>query len=255
MILAYIFIGLLGLSLGSFMSVIVFRLDRKEGILTGRSECPKCHKQLAWYDLVPVLSYLILRGKCRYCGSKISIIYPMVELTTAVIMVSYFWVNGFNLGLSGVYYSALIFMLAALIFFDILYLILPDKIVFSLAGLSLLYDIFFRSTELISLLVSGFLFTLAFAIIYIVYNGKAMGFGDVKLALAIGFILGYPMGFFAVVLAIWSAALWGIGMMVLKKATLKTALPFGSFLSATTIFFIIFEKVIHEKIFFYNYFF
>jgi leader peptidase (prepilin peptidase)/N-methyltransferase len=82
-----------------------------------------------------------------------------------------------------------------------------------------------------------------------------MGFGDVKLALAIGLILGYPMGFFAVILAIWSAALWGVALMLSKRATMKTALPFGSFLSASTIIFIIFEKTIYEKIFFYQYFF
>ena len=121
--------------------------------------------------------------------------------------------------------------------------------------MALLYDIFFRFTQLSSLLLSGFLFSLGFAIIYLVSQGRAMGFGDVKLVLAIGLILGYPLGFFSVIMAIWIAALWGVVLMASKRANLKTALPFGSFLSVAAIVFIIFSKSIEENITIYKYFF
>jgi leader peptidase (prepilin peptidase)/N-methyltransferase len=245
--IVYFFIGFLGLCMGSFLSVIVSRLDRKGGILMGRSECPDCHKILAWYDLIPVLSYVLLRGRCRYCSSRISIVYPLFELTSSLVFISYFLVNGLNLGIEDIYYLSLLVLLTSLIFFDALYLILPDKIVIPMALLAILYDIFFRRVELLNLLLSAFLFSLVFAIIYLISKGRAMGFGDVKLALALGLIFGYPVGFFSIIIAVWAAALWGLALVVTGKANLKTALPFGSYLSASAIFFIICGKII-EKI-------
>lgn len=255
MVLLYLLLFLIGLCIGSFINVLLMRLDRKGGILFGRSECLKCHTQLSWLDLIPIVSYLILMGKCRYCKSKISPIYPTVELITALVVTSYFWVNGFVWNLIIAYHLALLTLLVSLIFFDFLYLILPDKIVFSLIGLALFYGIFFNRLELAPLLVTGFILAFGFGIIYLVSQGRLMGFGDVKLAFAVGLILGYPLGLFTVVMAIWSAALLGLGLILLQKATLKTALPFGSFLSVATIIFIIFGNSIEEKINTYKYFF
>ena len=254
-ILLYFLIFFIGLCLGSFLNVLLVRLDKKEGIITGRSECPKCLQQLKWYDLIPLISYIILRGKCRYCRSVISPIYPITELVTALVVTLYFWSSGFYLGPSDIFAVFVLVSMIALLFFDALYLILPDKIVFMLSGTALIYGIFFKKPELINLLVSGFLFGSFFAILYIVSRGKWMGFGDVKLAFAIGLILGYPLGFFAIILAIWTAALVGVVMIVLKKASLKTALPFGSFMAGSTIIFIIFKNVIETKFSFVSNFF
>ena len=253
--LVYTFLFIIGLCLGSFINVLILRLDKKSGILFGRSECLKCHTQLSWLDLIPVVSYLFLLGKCRYCKSRISSIYPIMELTMAVVIVSYFWVNGFGWDLTVIYYLTLLCLLVSLIFFDFLYFILPDKIVFTLAGLAIFYDIFFRRLELTPLLLTGFLLAFSFGIIYLASKGRLMGFGDVKLVFTIGLILGYPLGFFTIIAAIWSAALLGLGLILLKRATLKTALPFGSFLSAATIVFIIFANSIEEYINIYKYFF
>ena len=245
----------IGLCVGSFLNVLLFRLDRKEGIINGRSECTKCLRRLEWYDLIPLASYAILKGRCRYCRSHISLVYPVTELITASVITVYFGVNGFYSGPLSVFAIFVLVSMIALAFFDALYLILPDKIVFMLGGGALVYNIFFRRPDLINLTVSGFMFGSAFAILYIMSRGKWMGFGDVKLAIVIGLILGYPFGFFSIIFAIWTAALVGIAMMVLKMASLKTALPFGSFMAGSTIIFIILKNVIEEKLSFVSSFF
>lgn len=245
---------MIGLCLGSFLNVVLFRLDKKAGILTGRSECPGCSARLRWYDLIPLFSYLYLRGNCRYCKSEISIVYPIVEFAAGLSIFSYFWVNGLTLGSGDVLSLVLIILFLLLIFFDALYLILPDKIIFPAIVIALIFDLTFQRPEFLNLVLSGFLFSLSFAIIYLVSHGQWMGFGDVKLVFAIGLVLGYPLGFFAIILAIWVAAFWGLALIALKKANLKTALPFGSFLSGATIVFIIFKDVIVEKISIYQYF-
>jgi prepilin signal peptidase PulO-like enzyme (type II secretory pathway) len=245
--LYYIFTFFTGLCVGSFVNVLLFRLDKKSGIINGRSECQKCLKQLNWYDLIPVISFLYLRGKCRYCKSSISIIYPITEFVTASVLTLYFLVNGFYLGWSLIFLLVILILLVSLVFFDVLYLILPDKVVFTLIGVAVFYGLFLRFPELNNLLLSGFLFGLAFAILYIASKGAWMGFGDVKLVLAIGLILGYPLGFFVIIISIWTAALLGIVLIIFNRANLKTALPFGSFLSVMTIIFIIFQDVIYKK--------
>lgn len=209
--------------------------------MTGRSECPECLKQLRWSDLIPLLSYFKLRGKCRYCKKEISYIYPLTEAATAAVVTLYFFINGLDFSFASGFYLIVIIMFVVLTFFDALYFILPDKIVFTAIGAALAYDIAFRKPELYNLLLSGFVFSLVFAIIYLVSRGEWMGFGDVKLVFAIGLVLGYPLGLIAMVVAVWTAALLGIILILLKKATRKTALPFGSFLSASTIIFIIFR--------------
>lgn len=251
----YLYIFIVGLSVGSFFNVVLLRLDRKDGILTGRSECPKCSRQLKWYDLIPLVSYLYLRGNCRYCKAEISIIYPIVELITGLSFLAYFVINNPVLTVASLFPPMMIGLFLLLGFFDTLYLILPDKIVFSVISLVSAFDLIYRKSELYNLFLSGLLFGLAFGIIYLVSRGEWMGFGDVKLVFAIGLVLGYPFGFFAITAAIWVAALWGIVLILFNKANLKTALPFGSFLSGAVIFFLILKDVIAEKISLYQYFF
>ena len=253
--LFYLYIFIIGLCVGSFLNVVLFRLDRKKGILTGRSQCQNCLHKLNWYDLIPIFSYLYLKGNCRYCKSEISIIYPLVEFTAGICILAYFLLHSSVSGISIIYYLAILILFLLLIFFDALYLILPDKITFSVIGVSLIFDLIFRNSYFLNFILSGFLFSLAFAIIYLMSHGQWMGLGDVKLVFGIGLVLGYSLGLVAIISAIWVAALWGIFLIILKKANLKTALPFGSFLSASTVIFIIFQNVITEKINFYFYFF
>ena len=246
MLLIYFLLFIIGLCIGSFLNVVIFRLDRQKGIFLGRSKCLYCQTQLHWYELLPLISFISLKGKCRYCKKRISPVYPIVELVTACVAVSYFMTWGLSSSLVSGYYFVALLLLILLLFFDSLYFILPDKVVFALIGLALGYDIMFMRLELLNFLVSGFILALIFAILYIVSRGSWVGFGDIKFLFAIGLLMGYPLGFIVLILSVWTAALTGILLIILRKATLKTALPFGAFLAAITIIFIIFYHEIQN---------
>ncbi len=226
------------------MSVLVSRLDEKEGILTGRSECPKCLVKLKWYDLVPLLSFFALGGKCRKCKEKISFIYPAMELSVAFSFASYLVINGFYLSLADIYSLMMIFILLILFFFDFTYYILPDKIIFPGIAISVLYSVFFEPNYFFERLLTGLGLAGFFAIMYVISHGEWIGFGDVKLALFVGLLTGFLLGMFSMLTAIWVGAFWGIGMMLMSRASMKTALPFGCFICSTTIISIIFHGYI-----------
>ncbi len=241
-----LFIFLIGLSIGSFLSVVIFRLDKKRGLLTGRSECPKCLRQLKWYDLFPVASYISLAGKCRYCKNKISPVYPLTELTTAFCLSLFYLSPKQGLGAMDIYYSLIIVFFVALIFFDYLYFLIPDKIIIPLIIISILFNYFFRQPEFITLLLSSLTLGGIFAIIHLASRGEWMGFGDVKLMFLIGLVLGYPLGLVSMISSVWIAALVGIGLMISGRADRKTALPFGSFLAGVSILIIIFQNEVQK---------
>lgn len=224
------------------MSVLVARLDKKEGIIAGHSECPGCLTGLKWYDLVPLFSFIAVRGKCRYCKNPISKIYPAMEISVAGSFFLYFWIKGFSAISPFAFYDlAIIFILLILTFFDYLYYILPDKIIFSGIGLAVIYKFLFFRADLLSSLYTGLGLASFFAIIFLVSKGEWMGFGDVKLALFIGLILGFPFGMLSIIGSVWAGAIWGLAMMAIKRGNLKTALPFGSFICVMAILFIIFN--------------
>src|SRR3989344_6247664 len=142
-----LFVFLIGLCIGSFLNVVIFRLDKKKGLLNGRSECPKCLKQLEWYDLFPVLSYIFLKGRCRNCKNKISVVYPLTELITAFCLTLFYVVYGPIFEIIDFYFLLIIVSFVALIFFDYLYFLIPDKIVLPLILVSILFNYFFRRPE------------------------------------------------------------------------------------------------------------
>ncbi len=243
-----LFIFLIGLCIGSFLSVVVFRLDKKAGILTGHSECPKCLQRIKWYDLFPVFSYILLKGRCRNCKNKISPVYILLELVTAFSFISFYIFYKPIFNLADFYYLTIITSFVVLIFFDYLYFILPDKVIFPMIAVSFLFDFIFRRSEIISLLLSALVLSSIFAILYLYSKGEWVGFGDVKLMFLIGLVLGFPLGFLSLLFSIWSAALVGIVLIILGKANRKTPLPFGTFLSGISILIIIFQNEIQKII-------
>ena len=254
----YIVILLLGLCLGSFVNALVYRLhqqsvhtkwtkaeSQKYSILTGRSMCVSCHHILGWTDLVPVFSWIWLRGKCRYCHEPISRQYPLVELVTAVLFVaSYaYWpspVSGQGLFDFSIW-LAIIVGLVALAVYDLKWMILPTKIIEKLVGLALfqiIVDIviFDQTGGLMpafygALVLGGF-----FWLLHRVSNGKWIGGGDIRLGALLGLIVGGPVNS---LMLLFLASLLGsfvsVVLLLRKKATAGSHIPFGPFLIVSAI--------------------
>jgi leader peptidase (prepilin peptidase)/N-methyltransferase len=219
-----------GLAVGSFLNVVAARLPERRSLLHPRSACGACAAQIAWYDNVPLLSYALLRGRCRSCGTRISPLYPAVELTTAALLVACLVAFGPTLhaAAAAVFCSALVVITAT----DITHRIVPNRVVLpAAAAVLVLMTAAEPSPEWAAagLGASGFLFLVALA-----YPG-GMGMGDVKLALLMGFALGstvavaLPLGMlFAIVPAIVLFARHGSGAR-------KMAIPFAPFLAVGSV--------------------
>ena len=164
-----------------------------------------------------------------------------MELATAGAFVSYSFFNGFFY-LSNFYELAVIFVLLALLFSDYIFYILPDKLIIAGLLMSITYILFFNFSVIANGLITGLALSSFFATLYIISRGVWLGFGDVKLAFLIGFILGYPLGLWSIIISVWAGALWGIGLIIVNRANLKTSLPFGSFMAGVAILFIILKK-------------
>ncbi len=223
-----------GLILGSFLSVLLARLPRRwrgepTGIVAGRSECPHCKHVLGWYDLVPLASYAILGGKCRYCRAGISSMYPALEATMAGV----FGFSAFHLGTA--LDLVVLFGLVALFFFDLRYQLLPDAITVPLVGVAA-FRVFVQHISVVNATLTALVLAGVLGALYLVSRGRWLGLGDVKLAVIIGLLFGAPTAVTVTILAIWAGALWGIALILLGRATRKTALPFGAFWAAVAIF-------------------
>ena len=216
------------LALGSFLNVVAARLPIRRPVATGRSECMACHAQIAWYDNVPLVSYLLLRGRCRSCGAGFSIRYLAVELLTALLVAACFA----RFGLSGEAFVAAFFCscLVVVSAIDIEHRILPDRIVLPAAAIVLAAGVALepdRALELglSALAVSGFLFAALLA------YPRGMGMGDVKLALLMGAALGKSV---AVAMAVGMLAALLVSIVILARhgaAGRKHTIPFGPFLA------------------------
>jgi|SRR3989338_4022554 len=241
----YILIILVSLSLGSFFNVIIFRFNTDQNATKGRSKCLKCHSTVRWLDLIPIFSYFILGGKCRNCGTKISPMYPVVEASTAAVLLLLF-LNTQTVSYLTMLNALTVLLFMLVIFFDMRYFIIPDKILVLLTIIAIIFMLFGHNMTFPNLLISGLSLASFFAILFIASHGRWIGFGDVKLVLLIGLLLGYPFGFLAVTSSIWAATIFSVLLLATGRADLKTKIPLGSFLSATTIIFIIFNHELQE---------
>lgn len=250
-ILTALFIFLFGAAIGSFLNVVILRLHSGK-TLGGRSECPNCKHQLQALDLIPILSYLLLSGKCRYCGHKLSPQYPLVELTTAVLFTLVFLTWGQTaLGcqtlipqcLTPVYLSSLIFnlflvsVLIVISVYDLRWGIIPDKIIIPASIVAFLFQLvlnlllFINYQLLIINLAVTFGIGLFFFLVIILTRGKGMGGGDFKLSIFIGLALGWPLALVAVFLGFLTGAFAAVMLILLGKKSFKQTVPFGPFLA------------------------
>ena len=234
-----IFVFLLGLCVGSFLNCVIYRLEQKKKI-TGRSYCPKCKKQLKWQDLFPVFSFLFLGGKCRYCNRKISLQYPLVEVAAGILFVLI--LSSGDVGLpagspTSFLNSAFLFYIASaliIIFvYDLKHYLIPDKVLFPAIGITAIYRIldFGNLMNYFWAVIIGAGFFLA---IFLISKGRWMGFGDVKLAVLMGLLLGAPNILVALFIAFFFGAIIGLILIIFKGKNLKSEIPFGPFLIVGT---------------------
>jgi len=234
----------LGLCFGSFVNAFVWRLHEGRDWVKERSECLKCHHQLSALDLIPVASWLYLRGKCRYCHTPIPD-SPFVELTVPVLfVVSYF---AWPLALTGVgllqFVLWLVFLVAftALSVYDLKWYLLPDKVVFPLIGLTLVQLVVVtlwtgNVGQGALAVLSAAILTGLFLLLYVVSKGKWIGFGDVKLAIVLGALAGTPLkAMFLLFVASALGSLIALPLVIKGRAGRQTKLPFGPLLIAGTI--------------------
>ena len=244
---------LLGLVVGSFLNCVIYRL----ALPRGRSFCPYCKHPLSWQDLIPVLSFFILRGKCRYCGKKISWQYPLVEIATALLfllifnsqltenssLLAYrelFSVLSFQ-DLLTICFLLLISCFLLIIFvYDLRHFVIPDKIIYPAIGIALIYNFYqlltthYPLSTVLNNLYAAFGAAVFFLAIVLVSRGKWMGLGDVKLAFLMGLFLGFPNILIALFFAFLIGAIIGVGLILAKRKTLKSEVPFGPFLVTGT---------------------
>ena len=259
----YVLAGIFGAIIGSFLNVVIHRLPREESIVLPSSRCPDCGAAIAFYDNVPVLSYLLLGGRCRACKTHISARYPAVEALTAFLWITVAWRDGLTFALP----FDLIFVTAvtALIFIDAEHMILPNAITYPgiafalVARLALPYLMGQPHFDDLNMLLNGILAgmplwaaSLVGAVIGALVGGgslwlmgwtweklrgiEAMGFGDVKMMLMVGAYLGWRLTILTILLAAFSGSLAGIAMMLQRgQRNMQMMLPFGIFLGIGSI--------------------
>lgn len=251
----YLVFFALGLVIGSFLNVLIYQLEKKKRkSLRGRSFCPHCKKELGFLDLFPLFSWIFLGGKCRYCKKSISIQYPLVELGTGLIFltsISYsillFDNGGVSIGTIFNYIAVLLLLtinsLLIIIFvYDLKYKIIPDKIIYPTIILVLGYQLiifalsqpFIFSPSFLVAISSAFAAGGFFYVLAAISDGKWMGGGDIKLAFFMGLLLGWPNILVGLFLGFILGAVFGVTLILLKKAEIQSEIPFGPFLIAGT---------------------
>ncbi len=255
--MTFLFIFTIGLCMGSFINALVYRLY-EEMSMWDRSECTKCHHKLGFFDLIPIFSFIFLGRKCRYCKSKISWQYPLVEFVTGIIFVLLFikFINENNLidsslvsiiNLSVRYIFAVI--LITIFIYDLKYYLILDRILFSgiiIGILDIIFESFYtKSLEfIITHVFSIFLVFGFFLILYLLSKGKWIGAGDVKFGIFLGIILSWPEALVMLFFSYVIGAIIGVILLVSKKKKLKEKVPMGTFLVVGTFISMFFGEVI-----------
>jgi leader peptidase (prepilin peptidase) / N-methyltransferase len=245
-----IFAFVFGLTIGSFLNVCIYRLPLKKSIVTPPSGCPSCGNRIKFYDNIPVLSYLILRGRCRNCGTSISLKYPVVELITGLIsmalLVKYNILNA-NFSLFFIY---LIFIssLICIGFIDLEHQIIPDVISIPGIIIGFAYSLFLNHIpwvdSLIGILAGGGILYLVAVLFELIMKKEGMGGGDIKLLAMIGAFLGWKALPFVILSSSLAGSIIGGAALMINRKGIRTKIPFGPFLALGAILYVFFGKEI-----------
>lgn len=246
----YIFIIILGLVIGSFLNVCIYRIPQKESIIYPSSHCTKCGHKLYIPDLIPVISYIALKGKCRYCKSKVSLRYLIIEITNSLLYVVLF--IKFKLTLEFFSYCFLISLLLVVFVIDLRYKIIPNKI--NLFGFSIILTIkilqslyYLSFAPLLDSTLGLLIGAVPILLVILITNG-GMGAGDMKLMAVIGMWFGLKFTYLVLLIGILAASIMAIILLVTKQSTKKSELPFAPFLFVSTFICLIFGQNILDFI-------
>lgn len=253
----YIVIFITGTFIGSFLGVVVDRLPRGESIIRGRSHCDHCQKILSPLDLVPVFSFLFLRGRCRYCGKKLSLAYPIIEVMTGFLFVLAALHVGIVYQVSSpmhqgefLYYLVIIAILIAIFFIDLKNGIIPFSLVLAGVLIAFLYLVITTHYLLVGNVVAGIGAFGFFLTLFLVTRGRGMGFGDVVYVFLMGLLLGFPGIVFGLYIAFVSGALVALVLIFLKKKKMRgSTIAFGPFLVFGTVLCLFWGEQIAETVF------
>ncbi len=223
-----ILFGMLGLVVGSFLNVCIDRLPAKKSLAYPPSHCDTCQHPLKIWDLIPVVSYLWLHGKCRYCGARIPQRILWVELSTGILFACLFWRYGLTLEFPLIaFYTCILFVLAVI---DLRHKLILNIIVYPAAAIALIIGFFLPEFDIYKGLLGG---AVGFTILLIpaLVSRTGMGWGDVKMAGLIGLMTGYPRVFVGLLGGIMLGGVTAVTLIILKKKSRKDTIPFGPFLA------------------------
>ncbi|UCD63358.1 MAG: prepilin peptidase [Candidatus Zixiibacteriota bacterium] len=235
---AAILVVVAGLAVGSFLNVVIYRLPRKKGLAFSRSVCPRCGRQLKWYHNIPLLSYLVLRGRCAFCSAPISLRYPLVEAANAALYLFFFWRLGFEP--TFFVFSLLGSALIAVFFIDLDFMIIPDSITLSgiVVGLavSFLPNGLGPVNSLVGLLVGGGALYLIAVIGDWMFKKESMGGGDIKLSAMLGAFLGWEKVVLIFIASAFIGLVVSVVIMIFSARLRETrTIPFGPFLALAAV--------------------
>ena len=225
-ILIYTIVFLYGIVIGSFLNVCIFRIPKKENIVQS-SHCMSCGRKLGWRDMVPVFSYIMLRGRCRQCGAKISIQYPLIEALNGVLYVIVFMANGFTF--SSVLYCLMTSALIVITVIDERTFRIPVTFNLFIGLLGIIMTVY-DYRHIVSHLIGAFCVSLFLYGLYYFSSGKAIGGGDIKLTFAWGFFLGWKLALVSFFLAVLTGGIYGAYLLLTGKKERKEHFAFGPFL-------------------------
>ncbi|NIP33078.1 prepilin peptidase [Candidatus Saccharibacteria bacterium] len=234
--LYYILTVLFGLAVGSFLNAYIWRLKKGNSVWRGRSICPECKHNLSWLDLVPVLSYAVLKGRCRYCGKKISLQYPLVELATAILFVMVLYVhfeagNGLHFILRDWFFIAVLMIIFV---YDLKWGYILDRVslpsIIIAFSVNILIGFSWHNLLLAAAIGSGF-----FLLQYAISRGKWIGGGDIRMGALMGFILGWPNVVVGLFLSYIVGSSVAVYLLARKKKKMGSTIAMGTFLAVGTV--------------------
>jgi prepilin signal peptidase PulO-like enzyme (type II secretory pathway) len=222
---------LVGLVWGSFLTAFKSRLDDLESLLIGRSKCPNCQHQLGFFDLFPVLSYVFLLGKCRYCKKQISSHYPLIELISVVLALAIYLKSGISISSVLAYLSMSLLLVSS--FLDIESQEVPISILIVSVVLALISSLVTNFDNFAMVILAGLTCAFIPAVLSIISREKWMGYGDIFFALTVGFMVGYPASVVSIFLAFLLGSIFGIIYLFVSKKGLglKAKIAFGPFIA------------------------